>query len=93
MKNTLSGALLTAMAAITILPANAQIYKGATFIGGNLGMSQRTVQVNSVGGSGNSYFSAFVTPKAACYVTNNLAIGLSLHFGVANGEYEQFDPL
>ena len=93
MKNFLSGTLLTAMAAITTLPANAQIYKGATFIGGNLGMSQRTVQMNSIGTGDNSYFSAFVTPKAACYVTNNLAIGLSLHFGVSNGEYGQYDPL
>lgn len=94
MKNTLCGALLTAMAAIITLPADAQIYKGATFIGGNLGMSQKTVQTNgTMPGSDNSYFSAFVTPKAACYVTDNLAIGLSLHFGVANGEYGQADPL
>jgi hypothetical protein len=93
MNNTLSKTLLAALIALTGSPAQSQIYKGATFIGGNLGMSQRSVQVNSVGYNDNSYFSAFVNPKAGCYVTKNLAIGLSLHFGFSNGENTQPNPM
>ncbi|HTN18044.1 MAG TPA: hypothetical protein VL092_10210 [Chitinophagaceae bacterium] len=92
--NTLSKSMLAMLGTLAALPAQSQIYKGATFIGGNLGLKQRSERpIKTQDDRNTSYFSAYLNPKAGWYLTNKLAVGINLHFGFMNIENSKQNPV
>ncbi len=72
MKNLLTTVMFSA---ITILAANAQIQKGNVMVGGNL------TNIN-LGLDDPKIFSVDITPKAAWFIQDNVAVGGYVNFGL-----------
>lgn len=94
MKKVFLKLVFAALGTLAALPAQSQIYKGAIFIGGSIGMKQRSEQpLTTQDGWNTTYFSAYVNPKAGFYLSNKLAAGINLHFGFMNMENSKLNPV
>lgn len=75
-------------AIIVVSLANAQIKKGAHFIGGSFGVSTENTEINNTDFKSHSFN---VSPAYGRAIRNNLIIGVDLQFSNSDNETTSFD--
>ena len=91
MKNSKLRLLLAALPLCLTFQSQAQIHKGTTFIGGNIGLStSSTESANPSMSIENKDFNFAVNPKIGFYLCNSIALGVSLNFSTDNSKSTNF---